>query len=168
MKSVAKHERRLGTGGELMLALLPTLTVLGVLAFLEMLSSQRLLFASLASSAFLIYLDPGHAMNKLAPLIDSHLVALVAGIVTCSIFGAGYLAAGVAMVITIFIMVVGDFVFPPAVSTSLIFGLRSGEGSLTALFAVALVMIAILVILERAAVWLLRHLSARDQARLSD
>jgi hypothetical protein len=44
---------------ELILALLPTLVVLGVLAFVEVLSRQRLLFASLASSAFLIYYTRG-------------------------------------------------------------------------------------------------------------
>ncbi|MGI8406875.1 MAG: HPP family protein [Thermomicrobiales bacterium] len=162
-KSVAKHQRRLSTGDELMLALLPTLTILVVLIFIEALSSQRILFTSLASSAFLIYLDPNHPMNKIRTLITSHLIGLTAGILTFWVFGASYLAAGIAMVVTIFIMVIGDFVYPPAVSTSLIFGLRSGAGSQPALFVVALGMIVILVILERAAVWLLRHLTARDQ-----
>lgn len=157
MKSVAKHERRLGVGGELVLAMLPTLTILGVLTFIDELSNQRLLFGSLAASAFLIYLDPGHPMNKIETLVPSHLLGLVAGVITCWIFAAGYLSAGIAMVVTILIMVIGDFVYPPAVSTSLIFGLRR------LLFAIALGMIVILVILERAAVWLLRHLSARDQ-----
>lgn len=163
MKSVAKRERRLGVGGELMLALLPTLTILGVLTFIDELTNQRLLFASLAASAFLIYLDPGHPMNKIETLVASHFVGLTAGVITYWIFGGGYFSAGIAMVVTIFIMVSGDFVYPPAVSTSLIFGLRSGAGSQPALFVVALGMIVILVILERAAVWLLRHLTARDQ-----
>lgn len=52
---------------ELILALLPTLVVLGVLAFVEVLSRQGLLFASLASSAFLIYLDPQHNTNTAHP-----------------------------------------------------------------------------------------------------
>lgn len=124
MKSVAKHERRLGVGGELVLAMLPTLTILGVLTFIDELSNQRLLFGSLAASAFLIYLDPGHPMNKIETLVPSHLLGLVAGVITCWIFGAGYLSAGIAMVVTILIIVIGDFVYPPAVSTSLIFGLR--------------------------------------------
>jgi hypothetical protein len=50
--------RRLGLKGVFALALLPTLMVLSVLGLVETLSRQRLLFASLASSAFLIYLDP--------------------------------------------------------------------------------------------------------------
>jgi hypothetical protein len=50
--------RRLGLKGVFALALLPTLMVLSVLGLVETLGRQRLLFASLASSAFLIYLDP--------------------------------------------------------------------------------------------------------------
>lgn len=46
---------RLPLKGELLLALAPTITVLIVFALVEVLSNQRLLFASLASSAFLIY-----------------------------------------------------------------------------------------------------------------
>src|SRR6476659_1016402 len=49
--------RRLNLKGELLLALAPTVTVLGVLGLVEVLSQQRLLFASLSASAFLIYLD---------------------------------------------------------------------------------------------------------------
>ena len=52
---------RLTLKGELALATAPTVTVLVVLALVEVLSRQRLLFASLASSAFLIYLDPNMA-----------------------------------------------------------------------------------------------------------
>jgi len=51
---------RLSLKDELVMVLLPTATVLGVLALVEVLSKKRLLFASLASSAFLIYLDPQH------------------------------------------------------------------------------------------------------------
>jgi hypothetical protein len=62
----APHEarRRLGWRGELALVALPTVTVLVVLALVEALARQRLLFASLASSAFLIYLDPTHPTNR--------------------------------------------------------------------------------------------------------
>jgi hypothetical protein len=48
---------------ELRLASTPALTILFVMAFVEVLSRQRLLFASLASSAFLVYLDPYHSSN---------------------------------------------------------------------------------------------------------
>lgn len=40
--------RKLNLKGELVLVIAPTLTVLGVLALVEVLSRQRLLFASLA------------------------------------------------------------------------------------------------------------------------
>lgn len=53
--------QRLSLREELMLATAPTLTVLSVLVFVEVLSRQRLLFASLASSAFLVYLEPHHS-----------------------------------------------------------------------------------------------------------
>lgn len=52
------RRERIGLRGEVMPALLPTLTVLAVLGLVEALSPQRLLFASLASFAFLIYLAP--------------------------------------------------------------------------------------------------------------
>jgi hypothetical protein len=47
--------RRLDIKGEIALITAPTLTVLVVMALVEALTQQRLLFASLASSAFLIY-----------------------------------------------------------------------------------------------------------------
>jgi hypothetical protein len=49
--------RRLNLQGEFILALMPTITVLGVFGLVEVFTQQHLLFASLASSAFLIYLD---------------------------------------------------------------------------------------------------------------
>jgi len=60
--------RRLTLKGELALATAPTAIVLGVFALVEVLSRQRLLFASLASSAFLIYLDPQHGTNTMRTL----------------------------------------------------------------------------------------------------
>ena len=44
---------RLGLKGELVLAAAPTVTILLVMAFVEVLSRQRLLFASLAEECFL-------------------------------------------------------------------------------------------------------------------
>jgi hypothetical protein len=63
--------KRLSLKGEFALALLPTLTILVVLALLEAISRQRLLFASLAASAFLIYLDPQHGTNSVRTLVLS-------------------------------------------------------------------------------------------------
>jgi len=73
--------RRLNLGGELALAVGPTLTVLCVLGLVEALSRQRLLFASLASSAFLIYLDPQHGTNRVRTLVLSQMPAAGVGLV---------------------------------------------------------------------------------------
>jgi CBS-domain-containing membrane protein len=156
---------RLDLRGELVLAALPTLTVLGVLALVEMLSEQRLLFASLASSAFLIYLDPQHGTNAVRTLVLSHLMAAVLGWLSFSLLGSGYLSGGSAMVATIFLMIVLDVVHPPAVSTAMGFALRAGPQSNIVLFALAVGVTAVLVILQKAAVWVLAH-QQRRLARL--
>ncbi|HEX8274295.1 MAG TPA: HPP family protein [Longimicrobiaceae bacterium] len=153
--------RRLPLRAELVLALLPTAMVLVVLAFVEALSHQRLLFASLASSAFLIYLDPQHGTNSLRTLTVSHLLAALLGWGSFMALGSGYLSAGSAMVATIALMIVLDVVHPPAVSTAMSFALRAGDAGNLLLFGLSLGIIAALVVLERTAVWML----ARHQAR---
>jgi CBS-domain-containing membrane protein len=154
--------QRLGWRGEFALAFLPTLTMLVVLALVEALTRQRLLFASLAASAFLIYLDPRHPANGVRTLIGAQLLAAVAGLGGFLVFGHGYAAAAAAMGTTIAGMVLADIVHPPAVSTSLAFALRSGAASNLALLALAVAVTAWLVILERAALWLLARLSDRS------
>ena len=111
--------QRLTLRGELLLALLPTLTVLAMLWLLEAPSNQRLLFASLASSAFLIYLDPEHGTNTMHTLVLSHVLAAVLGGGVVVLFGAGYVAGSVAMIAIILLMVLLDVVHAPAVSTTL-------------------------------------------------
>ncbi len=151
--------RRLDLKGEFALALLPTVTVLVVLALVEVLSRQRLLFASLASSAFLIYLDPQHGTNTMRTLVISQLLAATAGLGTYFLFGAGYLAGGSAMVATIIMMILLDAVHPPAVATSLTFAFRAGAVTSVVLFGLALGVIVVLVILERVALWMLARFS---------
>jgi CBS-domain-containing membrane protein len=152
---------RLDLKGELMLAALPTATVLGVLAFVEALTEQRLLFASLAASAFLIYLDPEHATNAVRTLVASHMMAAVIGMGTFLLFDAGYLSGGVAMVLVIFLMIVLDVVHPPAVATAMGFGLRAGDQSNLLLFALAVAVTAVLVLMQRAAIWWLARMRRR-------
>ena len=108
--------RRLSLKGELALALMPTATVLAVLIMVEIFSRQRLLFASLASRAFLIYLDPQHSTNSVRTLALSQIGAAIVGFVAFLIFGEGYLAASAAMVVTITLMILADAMHPPAVS----------------------------------------------------
>ncbi|ARV58156.1 HPP family protein [Nostocales cyanobacterium HT-58-2] len=147
--------RRLNLKGELILATVPTVLVLTVLALVEVLSRQRLLFASLASSAFLIYLDPQHGTNTVRTLIISQSMAATVGFLTYLLLGSGYISGGTAMVIVIFLMIVLDVVHPPAVATSLSFALRAGNESNLVLFGLAVGITASLVVLERLALWIL-------------
>jgi CBS-domain-containing membrane protein len=159
----SKRERRrhLGIRGELKLALLPTVTILLVLVLIEVLSTQRLLFASLASSAFLIYLDPLHATNTVRTLTLAQISAALLGWVVHLVLGPGYGAAGVAMVLLIIAMVTADAVHPPAVGTAMSFALRGDEASDLALFAMATGILCVLVGLQRVALWLLVRLTPR-------
>jgi CBS-domain-containing membrane protein len=149
--------RRLTLKGELALATAPTAIVLGVFALVEVLSRQRLLFASLASSAFLIYLDPQHGTNTMRTLTIAQIMAANIGWITYMIFGSGYLSGGVAMVVTIVLMILLDVVHPPAVSTSLSFALKAGNENNLVLFGLAVGITAVLVGLERFSLWLLAH-----------
>lgn len=147
--------RRLSLKGELALAALPTATVLLVLFMVEVLSEQRLLFASLASSAFLIYLDPEHGTNRVRTLVVAQMSAALIGLGTFLLIGPGYTAGAVAMVLTILLIITADAVHPPAVSTALSFALRAGDESNLALFGMAVVITAVLVLLQRFAMWML-------------
>ncbi len=153
---------RLSLRGELVLAFFPTAVVLGVLGLIEVLSEQRLLFASLASSAFLIYLDPQHGTNRIRTLVSAQMLAASLGLVTHLAFGLDYLAAGSAMTLTIFLMVVLDIMHPPAVATALSFALKAGDASNVLLFGLAVAITAVLVTLQQLALWLVtRSVAAR-------
>lgn len=154
--------RRLNLRHEFMLAFLPTLMVLAVLVLVETLGRQRLLFSSLASSAFLIYLDPQHGTNTTRTLAVSHLAAAVLGLGADTALDESYRAAGAAMVLTIMFMIAFDVVHPPAVSTALSFAFRSGDMQNLALFVLSLVVIMLLVMLQRAMLWLLGQLTHRE------
>ncbi len=149
--------RRLNLKGEIALVTAPTVIVLLVMALVEALSQQRLLFASLASSAFLIYLDPLHGTNAVRTLILAQTMAASIGFITYSIFGNGYISGGIAMVIAIAFMILCDAMHPPAVATSLSFAFKAGNVSNLFLFALALGITVLLVGLERYALWLLSH-----------
>ncbi len=161
LRPLRDRRRRIGLRGELLLAVMPTATVLAVLALVEVLSHQRLLYASLASSAFLIYLDPENAVNSVRTLVASQLAAALLGLATYLAVGPGYLSGGLAMVATIVLMIVFDVMHPPAVSTALGFALRAGDESNLLLFGLAVGVTAVLVLLQRAATWVL----ARHQRR---
>ncbi len=157
-RPLRRLRQRLSLKDELLLVLLPTLIILFVLAFVDTLSHQRVLFASLASSAFLIYLDPQHGMNSVRTLVVAHTIAALAGFGTYLLFGPQYLAVGAAMLTTIAFMVGLDAVHPPAVSTSLAFAYRSGDERNLPLFLLSLLVVALLVLLERGTLYLLGRL----------
>lgn len=96
--------QRLTLRGEFALAFLPTVTVLGMLGLVEVLSQQRLLFTSLASSAFLIDLGPQHGTNAVRTRVVSQMPAATIGLGLYAAWGPGYGAAGSAMVLTIALM----------------------------------------------------------------
>ncbi|OUL26764.1 HPP family protein [Nostoc sp. T09] len=152
---------RLNWKGELALATAPTLLILSMLALVEVLSRQRLLFASLASSAFLIYLDPQHGTNTVRTLVISQMMAAGIGFTTYMLLGSGYVSGGTAMIITIVLMILLDVMHPPAVATSLSFALKAGNENNLVLFGLAVSITTLLVGLERFALWLLVHLSPK-------
>ncbi|WP_427157144.1 HPP family protein [Aliinostoc sp. HNIBRCY26] len=152
---------RLSWKDELVLATAPTIVILTVFSLVEVLTSQRLLFASLASSAFLIYLDPQHETNTVKTLVISQIMAATIGFVIFMVMGSGYLSGGTAMIMTIVLMIVLDVMHPPAVSTSLSFALKAGNESNLVLFALAVGITALLVGLERFALWLLVYLEQK-------
>ncbi len=151
--------RRMSLKGEFALALMPTATIIAVLVLVEIFSRQRLLFASLASSAFLIYLDPQHSTNSVRTLALSQIGAAIIGFAAFSIFGEGYLAASAAMLATITLMILADAMHPPAVSTALGFAFRANSENNLVLFALAVGLIVVLVILQNSSVWLLKRYS---------
>lgn len=138
--------------------------MLVVLALIEALSRQRLLFASLASSAFLIYLNPQHPANGVRTLALSQLGAALTGMGCFLLLGPGYLSAGTAMVLAIVAMVALDAVHPPAVSTALGFGLQSGNAGNIALFCLALGITVALLGLQRLTLWLVTRWDRQEPA----
>lgn len=162
MKKLPRR-RRLGFKKELLLLLMPTITVLLVMSLVDVLGKQRLLFSSLASSAFLIYVDPQHSVNEARTLVLAQMSAAILGLLCFTALGPGYLSGGVAMVLAIAAMVLLDAMHPPAVSTALSFGLKAGDESNLVLFGLAVGITVILVILQRAALWVLRRTAAAAQ-----
>jgi CBS-domain-containing membrane protein len=154
---------RLGWRREVLLVLLPTATVLLLLWLLRLLSNQQLLFASLASSCFLIYLDPGHPANSARTLVISQLSGAVLGAGLHAVLGPGYASAALALVSVIAVMMVTNTMHPPAVATALNFAFRagSGEGSL-ALFGLAVGLVLVLLAVQRGSAYLVRRFTPVD------
>lgn len=155
-KTPLRANRRAALKRDFSLALLPTVTILLVLALMEFLLRQHLLFASLASSAFGIYLAPHHKSNGVKVLFCAQLGAALAGFLAQLVLHPGYLAAAGAMILVIALMVALDAVHPPAVSTALSFAFVPVVFKSVALFVVAVGLVALLVALQKKAdaVWM--------------
>lgn len=93
----------------------------------------------------------------------SHLTAALVGAVMDTLFGAGYGAAGAAMVVTIVIMIAADVVHPPAVGTALCFAFRPGNVKALTLFILCVLVIAILVVLQRSMLLVLAKVTSRRE-----
>lgn len=105
------------------LAVLPTVTVLLVFALVDSVSRQKLLFASLASSAFLIYAAPRHATSRVRTVLVAQSLGALLGFGGHLLGGGQFWAAAMAMILAIFGMIWWRVMHPPAVSTALSFAL---------------------------------------------
>lgn len=141
---------------EVALAIMPSITVIAVLMLLQAFSKQQLLFSSLASSAFLIYLDPKHPANSIRTLVIAQMSAAVIGYLTFLVAGTGYVAASFSMIIAIAVMILSRAMHPPAVSTALLFAFQPPKSNTLLLFLLAVLLLVILIILQRISLWTIR------------
>lgn len=160
-RGVHEVRRRGGVLGEFGLAVPPTLTVMAVVLLIQGVVGQRLLFASLASSAFLIYYEPMHRMNSVRTMVIAQIVGCVCGIGAGAVIGPGLFAGAIAMALTITALIAFDLVHPPAISTALAFAFVTTHERTVLLFVVSLVMLGVLVLLQRIAVWSLGFMQRR-------
>ena len=129
-----------------------------MLWLVEAFADRQVLFASLASSAFLIYRDPAHRMNSAKVLLVAQCIAVAIGFAAWSWLGSTYLSAGLALGVAIFAMVALDVVHPPALGTALTFAYRPGDDDNLGLFLVALLLVVVLTSLSTATTFALKRL----------
>src|SRR3954452_17987755 len=116
--------RRYDLQTDILLAIMPAAIMIAVLLLLDTFGKQEILFSSLASSAFLIYLEPNHPTNNVRTLLISQLSASVIGYVVYVAVGPGYTSAAISMIISILVMIFAKAMHPPAVSTPLVFAFQ--------------------------------------------
>ena len=147
--------RRLNVRDKLLLALLPTATVLPMLGVIETFGRHHMMCASMASSAFLIYWDPRNEMNSVRAVVVSQMTGAGVGWLMWLLFGGGFAAAGCAIPLAILLMILFKAVHPPAVATALAFAMHLDPTGSFGLFAIAVGFTALLVVLQRALSWLI-------------
>ena len=139
---------------------MPTVVVLLMVACVQVLSDQLLIFASLASSAFLVYLDPEHPTNRVRTFLIAQGSAALLGFGSVSLLGTGFLAPEAALVLTIALIIALDSMHPPAMSTALSFAFHISSLKTLVIFGLAMVVIASLAALQKAAFWLVQKASS--------
>ena len=111
----------------------------------------------MASSAFLIYLDPQHPTNNIRTLMIAQLSASIIGYIIYVLAGPGYAPAAISMILAIAVMIVAKAMHPPAVSTALIFAFQYKEVDVLMMFFLAVLLLAILIVLQRVSLWLIKR-----------
>ncbi len=149
--------RRFDLQTDILLAVMPAAMMIVVLRLLDAFSRQDILFSSLASSAFLIYLDPRHPANSVRTLAIAQLSASIIGYLVHELLGAGYTPAAISMIISITVMILSKAMHPPAVSTALVFAFQQTKVDTVLMFYFAVGLLVILVALQRASLWLIRR-----------
>jgi CBS-domain-containing membrane protein len=159
-QNASRHAHlRLSVRQQFGLAIMPTVVVLLMVGCLQALRNQPLIFTSLASSAFLVYLDPEHPTNRVRTFLIAQGSAALLGFGSVSLLGTGFLAPGVALVLTIVLIITLDAMHPPAMSTALSFAFHTSSLKTLAIFGLMMVVIASLVALQKAAFWLVQKAS---------
>jgi CBS-domain-containing membrane protein len=156
-QNASRHSNlRLSVRQQFGLTIMPTVVVLLMFGCVQALRNQPLIFTSLGSSAFLVYLDPEHPTNRVRTFLLAQGSAALLGFGSVSLLGTGFLAAGVTMVLTVVLVITLDAMHPPAMSTALSFAFRTNSFKALAIFGLAMVVIASLVVLQKAAFWLVQ------------
>src|ERR1700730_325478 len=155
-QNASRHSHlRLSVRQQFGLAIMPTVVVLLMVACLQALRNQPLIFTSLASSAFLVYLDPEHPTNRVRTFLIAQGSAALLGFGSVSLLGTGFLAPGLALVLTIVLIITLDAMHPPAMSTAF----HTSSPKTLAIFGLTMVVIACLTALQKAAFWLVQKAS---------
>ncbi len=133
----------------IVLAVPPTITVLAITAVPQYSAHAHLLFAPLAASAFLIYLSPLGRANHVRVVVGAQLFAAVIGTIAAIAVHPGFVAETIAMLVTVTLLIAGDTLHAPAVSTSLIFADLPANDNHAGFFAIAVALLAVLCYAQR-------------------
>src|SRR3954470_12369573 len=154
--------RRYDLKTDILLAVMPAVIMIGVLILLDNFGKQEILFSSLASSAFLIYLEPKHPTNNIRTLLIAQLSASGIGYLVYIAVGSGYTSAAISMIISILVMIFTKAMHPPAVSTALVFAFQHTKPNTLLMFFCAVVLLVVLIALQRASLWLIKRSERRS------